>query len=55
MSLMVFVGRLALQKDVDYTVSVESGVTRLTWIGDFASSGNEAIGTGDKIFVTYSH
>jgi hypothetical protein len=54
MSLVVFVGRLALHKDEDYTLSVESGVTRITWTGSFASGGDEEVANGDKIFVTYS-
>ena len=54
MSLVVFVGRLALHKDEDYTLSVESGVTRITWTGSFGSGGDEEVANGDKIFVTYS-
>lgn len=54
MSLVVFVGRLALHKDEDYTLSVVSGVTRITWTGSFGSGGDEEVANGDKIFVTYS-
>jgi hypothetical protein len=54
MSLVVFVGRLALHKDEDFTVSVVSDVTRITFTGSFASGGDEAVANGDKIFVTYS-
>jgi hypothetical protein len=54
-SLVVCVGRLMVQKDEDYTVSVVGGVTVLTWIGDFATDGVEAIENGDVIFVTYAY
>jgi hypothetical protein len=54
MSLVVFVGRLALHKDEDYTVSVVDGVTRISWTGSFGSGGDEEVANGDKIFVTYS-
>jgi hypothetical protein len=50
-SLIVFVSRLAAHKDLDYTVSVVGGVTRLTWIGSLVNPGGaEAIETGDKVF-----
>lgn len=52
-SLAVFVGRLALHADVDYSVSVVDNVTVLTWMGDFMLGGTEAIEAGDKIYVTY--
>jgi len=52
-SLVVFVGRVAAHKDVDFSVSVVSGVSRLTWIGSFAQSGEEAVVESDTVFVTY--
>lgn len=52
-SLVVFVGRLAVHKDLDFTVSVVGGVTRLTWINSFAQGGEEAVASGDSVFVTY--
>lgn len=52
-SLVVFVNRLAVHENVDYTVSVVDGVTRLTWAGDFAVGGIEEIELGDFIRVTY--
>ena len=51
----VCVGRLNVFKGVDYTLSVVSGKTKMTWIGELASSGASPIATGDKIFVTYIH
>ena len=54
-SIVVSVGRLMVHKDEDFTVSVVGGVTHLTWIGDMASEGVEAIQSGDKVFVTYAY
>jgi hypothetical protein len=54
-SLVVAVGRVMAHKDVDYTVSVVGGVSRLTWIGDFASGGSEAMENGDNVYVTYAY
>jgi hypothetical protein len=54
-SLVVAVGRVMAHKDVDYTVSVVAGVSRLTWIGDFASGGSEAMESGDNVYVTYAY
>ena len=51
----VCVGRLNVFKGVDYTLSVVNGKTKMTWIGELASSGASPIATGDKIFVTYIH
>jgi hypothetical protein len=53
-SIMVSVGRMAVHKDEDYTVSVVGGKTRLSWIGDFAVGGLEAIEAGDCVFITYA-
>jgi hypothetical protein len=54
-SLVVFVNRLAVHEGEDYTVSVVDGVTRLTWAGEFAVGGIEAIELGDFIRVTYMY
>ena len=51
----VCVGRLNVFKGVDYTLSIVSGKTKMTWIGELASGGASPIATGDKIFVTYIH
>jgi hypothetical protein len=54
-SLVVFVGRLALHAGEDYLVSVVGGKTVLTWHGDFAVGGVEAIAVGDQIRVMYNY
>ena len=51
----VCVGRLNAFKGVDYTLSIVSGKTKITWIGELASGGVSPMSTGDKIFVTYIH
>ena len=53
-SLVVCVGRLMVHKDEDYSVSVVGGKTVLTWMGDFATGGVEAIEEGDVIHVTFA-
>jgi hypothetical protein len=53
-SLVVCVGRLMVHKDEDYSVSVVGGKTVLTWMGEFATGGVEAIEEGDVIFVTFA-
>lgn len=52
-SIVVFVNRLALHEGMDYSVSVVGGVSVITWEGDFATGGAEAIEEGDVINVTY--
>ena len=62
-SLVVFVNRLALHQGIDYTVSVyfdpasyeAAPQTKITWMGDFAVGGVEAIEEGDVINVTYMY
>jgi hypothetical protein len=49
------VGRVPVFKNVDYSVSVVSGKTRITWIGDMASGGSHAIALSDKVYCTYLH
>jgi hypothetical protein len=57
----VCVGRLNVFKNVDYTVGTEmvtvdgipSPKTKLTWIGELASSGASPISSGDKIFISF--
>jgi hypothetical protein len=54
MSLHVFVGRLAVHEGEDYTVSVVSGKTRITWIGSLVNPGGvESIEVGDKVYISY--
>lgn len=52
-SCIVFVDRLALHQDEDFTVSVVGGKTRLTWAGEFMVGGTEAVETGYPIYITY--
>lgn len=54
-SLVVHVGRLGLQLTDDYTVSTVGGVSRLTFAGDFAVGGVEAVAANDVIYVTYQY
>lgn len=53
-SIVAFVDRLAIHKDEDYTVSVVSGVTRMTWINSLVDPGSEKLSANDKIKVTYA-
>jgi hypothetical protein len=54
-SIVASVARLMIHKDEDFTVSVVSGVTRLTFINSLANpDGEEKIESGDVIFVTYA-
>jgi hypothetical protein len=54
-SCVVFVNRLALHEGADYSVAVVDGVSVITWLGDFAVGGAEAIEEGDVINVTYMY
>lgn len=54
-SVRFYVGRLAGFEGEDYELSVVGGVTRITFIGSFASGGSEAMAEGDKVKVAYSH
>lgn len=53
-SINAVVGRVSLTPD-DYLVSVVDGKTVLTWQGDFAVGGIEAIEAGDIIWVSYAY
>jgi hypothetical protein len=53
--LTVSVGRAVVHEGEDFTVSVVSGKTRLTWINSLANpNGEEKIETGDKVFFVGS-
>lgn len=52
-STVVSVERLMLLEDVDYTVSVVGGVTRLTFIGSILQGQAEALSINDLIRVQY--
>jgi hypothetical protein len=55
-SIVVSVGRVMIHATDDYTVSVEDGVTRLTFVGSLVSpTGDEAIEVGDNVYVTYAY
>lgn len=53
-SINAFVDRLAIHETDDYTVSVVSGKTRLTFAGALAAGGLEAVASGDVITVKYA-
>lgn len=58
LTLQVSVDRLLLHEDDDYTISIEEltvGVltTRLTWVGDVAIGGSQALDNTDSIRVKY--
>jgi len=54
-SVRFYVGRLAGFEGEDYQLSTVGGVTRITFIGSFASDGTEPMAVGDKVKVAYSH
>jgi|1048.fasta_scaffold88463_2 hypothetical protein len=49
----VFVDRLALFPDLDYTISTVAGKVRITFAGNFATNQPEAPSSGDNIHVLY--
>jgi hypothetical protein len=58
LTLQVSVDRLLLHEDDDYTITVEEltpGVftTRLTWVGDVAVGGSQALDSTDSVRVKY--
>ena len=53
LTLQVSVDRLLLHEDDDYTISVVLGQTRLTWVGDVAIGGSQALDNTDSIRVKY--
>lgn len=53
LTIIVFVNRLALHLNQDYSISNENGDYVLTWMGDFATGGVEAVELGDVVYVTY--
>jgi hypothetical protein len=54
-SIRFYVGRLAGFEGEDYSVSVVGGVTRITFIGSFASGESEEMTDGDKVKVAYHY
>lgn len=58
LTLQVSIDRLLLHEDDDYTISVEEltpGIftTRLTWVGDIAVGGSQALDLTDTVRVKY--
>lgn len=54
-STVASVGRLMIQEGDDYTLTVESGVTRLTFTGDLIEPGQERLAANDVIYVKYMY
>ena len=54
-STVITVALLAIHEGEDYTVSVVSGKTRITFIGSMIGSGVEALVAGDEVFVKYMY
>lgn len=54
-SVVASVGRLMIQEGDDYTLTVQSGVTRLTFTGDLIEPGQEKLAAGDVIYVKYMY
>ncbi len=53
-SIVATIGRLSAHIDEDFTTSVESGITRITWINSFAQpAGEEKMEIGDSVFLNY--
>jgi hypothetical protein len=52
-SVHMFVGPLYAVEGIDYSVSVEGGVTRITFMGQLASGGVSEITSGDQVQVKY--
>ena len=53
-SIVGFVGRLGIHNTEDYTTSVVSGKTRITFANSLATGGAEELVAGDKLFFTYA-
>jgi rRNA maturation endonuclease Nob1 len=54
-SILVTVDRLVAHAGDDYTLSVVSGATRITFAGDMAASGAEELVAGDVVRVMYRY
>lgn len=52
-SINAYLNRLGIFQDEDFTVSVVGSNTRLTFINNFAASGQEAIQIGEQLRITY--
>ena len=54
-SIVASVDRLMIHETDDYSLSVEGGVTRLTFLGDLVTPSESALEAGDKIRLTYAY
>lgn len=54
-SIHAFVDRLAIHQGEDFTISVVSGVTRITFAGDLVSPGQSQLDANDNIYVRYQY
>jgi hypothetical protein len=52
-TISVIVGRLVAEKDSDFELGENAGISRIIWKGDFATDGVEEIGLGDVVIVKY--
>jgi hypothetical protein len=54
-SLQAYANRLAIHQEDDYTLSVVSNKTRMTFAGEIATGGISALQEGDVIYVKYTY
>ena len=54
-SVQVFYSGVLQQQGSDYTLSLSSGVTRVTFAGDLASAGFISLVAGDMLTIKYEH
>jgi hypothetical protein len=54
-SIVGFVDRLAIHEGEDYTVSIDAGVTKITFAGDIAVSGVSPLEAGDTVYFKYHY
>lgn len=52
-SMLASIDRLSVFENEDFSLSVVSGVTRMTFLNSFAVGGNEAVEAGEKLRLTY--
>lgn len=52
-SMVASIDRLNVFENEDFSLSVVSGVTRMTFLNSFASGGDEAVEAGEKLRLTY--
>lgn len=53
-SLQAYANRLAIHQEDDYTLSIVSNKTRMTFAGEIATGGVSALQEGDVIYVKYT-